>query len=84
MVLIAYCLLESSIGAYIEWLVNELMMTANENEYKDARLVMLPADAITSKPSKPYISLESFTFLLLGKSYGNTIEYLGFYSPCCR
>ena len=27
MVLIAYHLLESSIGAYIEWLVNELMMT---------------------------------------------------------
>ena len=49
MVLIAYHLLESSIGAYIEWLVYELMMTANEIEYKDARLVMLPADAITHK-----------------------------------
>ena len=42
MVLIAYHLLESSIGAYIEWLVNKLMMTANKIEYKDARLVMLP------------------------------------------
>ena len=41
MVLIAYHLLESSIGAYIEWLVNELMMTTNKIEYKDARLVML-------------------------------------------
>ena len=41
MVLIAYHLLESIIGAYIEWLVNELMMTANKIEYKDARLVML-------------------------------------------
>ena len=41
-VLIAYHLLESSIGAYIEWLVNELMMTTNEIEYKDIRLVMLP------------------------------------------
>ena len=41
MILIAYHLLESSIGAYIEWLVNELMMTANKIEYKDARLVML-------------------------------------------
>ena len=39
-------LLESSTCAYIEWLVNELMMAANEIEYKDARLVMLPADAI--------------------------------------
>ena len=39
--LIAYHLLESSIGAYIEWLVNKLMMTANEVKYKDARLIML-------------------------------------------
>ena len=29
-VLIAYHLLESSIGAYIEWLANELIMTANK------------------------------------------------------
>ena len=41
-VLIAYHLLESSTCAYIEWLVNELMMTANKIESKDARLVMLP------------------------------------------
>ena len=46
MVLIAYHLLESSTCAYIEWLFNELMMTANEIRYKDARLVMLPADTI--------------------------------------
>ena len=50
MVLIAYHLLKSSIGAYIEWLVNELMMTANKIDYKDARLVILPTDAITHKP----------------------------------
>ena len=48
--LIAYHLLESSTGAYIEWLVNELMMTANKIEYKDTRLVMLPVDAISHKP----------------------------------
>ena len=52
MVLIAYHLLESSRCAYIEWLVNELMMTANEIEYKDARLVMLSTDAITHKPDR--------------------------------
>ena len=46
MVCIAYHLLESSTGAYIEWIVNELMMTANEIEYKDALLVMPPTDAI--------------------------------------
>ena len=44
--LIAYHLLESSTCAYIEWLVNKLMMTANKIEYKDVRLVMLPAIAI--------------------------------------
>ena len=48
--LIAYHLLESSIDAYLEWLVNELMMTTYEIEYKNARLVMLPADAINHKP----------------------------------
>ena len=69
MILITYHLFESSIGAYIEWIVNELMMTANKIEYKDPHLVILPADAITSKPNKPCISLVSFTFLLLGKSY---------------
>ena len=40
MVLIAYHLLERSIGAYIESLANEPMMTANKTEYKDAYLVM--------------------------------------------
>jgi hypothetical protein len=45
-VLIAYHMLESSLGAYIEWLDNELMMTANKIEYKDIHLVMLPTDAI--------------------------------------
>ena len=41
LVLIAYHMLECSICAYIEWLVNELVMTANKIEYKDACLVML-------------------------------------------
>ena len=45
MILTAYHLLESS----IEWLDNGLMMTANKIKYKDARLVMLPADVITHK-----------------------------------
>jgi hypothetical protein len=40
-VLIAYHLLENSLGSYLEWLDNEIMMTANKIEYKDARLVML-------------------------------------------
>ena len=39
--LIAHHLLESSIGAYIEWLANELMWVLMKIEYKDALLVML-------------------------------------------
>jgi hypothetical protein len=58
--LIAQLLFESSIGAYIEWLVDELNMTANKIEYKDALLVMLPADAINPQARQPCISLESF------------------------
>ena len=45
-ILIAYHLLESSTCAYLEWIVNELMMTTNKIKYKDTRLVMPPADAI--------------------------------------
>ena len=61
MVLIAHHL---SIGAYIEWLVNELMMTANKIDYRDARLVILPTNAITHK-------LDSLAYLwsLLFSSY---------------
>ena len=50
MILIAYHLVESSTGAYIEWLIIELMMTANKIKYKDIRLVMVLADAITHEP----------------------------------
>jgi hypothetical protein len=52
MVLIAYHLLESSLGAYLEWLVNELMITANKKKYKDAHLVMLLANAINPQARK--------------------------------
>ena len=44
--LITYHLLESSIGAYIEWLANEPMRLLIKIKYKDARLVMLHANAI--------------------------------------
>ena len=47
--LIAYHLLESSTGVYIEWLVNEPMRLLIKIEYKDARLVMLPTNAINTQ-----------------------------------
>ena len=48
--LFAQLLLESGIGAYLEWLDNELIMTANKNIHKDSLLVRLFAKR---KPSKP-------------------------------
>ena len=48
--LIAQLLLKSRIGAYIEWLANELIMTVNKNIHKDSLLVMLYTKR---KPSKP-------------------------------
>ena len=65
MVLIAYHLLESTTCAYIEWLVNELMMTANKIKYKAACLVMLPVDAITNKQDSLHI-LRVFYFPPVG------------------
>jgi hypothetical protein len=43
MVLIAQPLLESSISAYIEWLANKVITTANKLYFKDKLLVMLSA-----------------------------------------
>jgi hypothetical protein len=62
MALIAYHLLESSFGGYIEWSVNELIMTANQKKYKDAPLVMLLAVVIKSQVRKPCIILGVFFF----------------------
>ena len=43
MELVAQLLLESRIDAYIEWLDNELIMTANNNINNDSLLVLLSA-----------------------------------------
>ena len=51
--------------------VNELMMTVNEIEYKDTRLVMLPADAITHKPD----SLAYPWSLLFSSCWVSLVEY---------
>ena len=41
--LFAQPLLENRTGAYIEWLDNKLIMTANVNLHKDSLLVLLSA-----------------------------------------
>ena len=80
MILIAYHLLKSSIGTYLEWLGNGLMVTANKIEYKDARLVMLPVDAITHKPDSPAYPWSLF-FLLMGKPCRVQLSTQGLFYP---
>jgi hypothetical protein len=62
MILFAYHLLESSFGDYIEWSVNELMMTTNKKKYKDSHLVVLRVDAINPQARKPCIILRVIFF----------------------
>jgi hypothetical protein len=58
MVLIAQFLLKSRTGAYIEWLVNEIIMTANKTNLKDELLVMLSAKQRNTQAIQPSISFE--------------------------
>ena len=52
MELFAKLFLESRIGAYIEWLDNELIMTANNNINKDSLLVLLSTKKKTQQTIK--------------------------------
>ena len=76
--LIAYHLLKSSTGAYIEWLVNELMRLLMKIEYKNAILVMLLQ--MQNKPTSQIALhiLGVFSFLLLGKSCRVQLSTQGF------
>ena len=52
-------MLKSRTGAYLEWLANELIMTANKHIYKDSLLVMLFANKKkTQQTIKLIISFE--------------------------
>ena len=48
--LIAQLLLESRTCAYLEWIDNELIMTANNNINKDSLLILLSTKRKASKP----------------------------------
>ena len=56
MELIAQPLLESRTGAYIEWLDNKLIMTANNNLNKDSLLELLSAKRNPANDKALYIS----------------------------
>ena len=77
--MIAYHLLKSSTDAYIEWLVNEPMRLLIKIEYKDARLVMLSANA-THKPDSLAYPWSLF-FLLSDKSCWVQLSTQGFIPP---
>ena len=62
--LIAYHLLESSTGAYLEWLVNEPMRVLIKIKYKDVRLVMLLQMQPTNQIALHILGV--FSFLLSG------------------
>ena len=82
-ILIAQHLLKSSIGAYIEWVVNELMMTANKIEYNGTRLVMLPQMQLPiSQISLAYLwSLLFFSYRVSLVEYNRVLRVL---FPRCR
>ena len=81
MILIAYHLLESSTSAYIEWLVNKLMLTPNRIEYKDTCLSN--ASCRCNKPTSQVALhiLGVFSFLLTGKSCGEQLSTQGLFYP---
>ena len=78
MVLITYHLLESSINAYIKWIVNELIMTANKIEYNGTRLVMLPQMQLPiSQISLAYLwSLLFFSYRVSLVEYNQVLRVL--------
>ena len=59
MELFAQPLLESRTSAYIEWLGNELIMTANNNRNKDSLLVLLFAKRKPSNHKAYHNPMES-------------------------
>ena len=82
MVLIAYHMLERSIGAYLEWLANEVIMTANKTWLKDLLLVMFFANK--KENNKSYClsyPLESGNYSLESGKSCEYIVYSGFILP---
>ena len=81
MELFAQLLLESRSGAYIEWLDNELIMTANNNTNKDLLLVLL---SVKRKPAnhKAYHILCSRKIIPTSRiSLASTLCTQGLFTP---
>ena len=66
MELFVQLLLQSRTGAYIEWLGNELIMTANNNINKDSLLVLLSAKRKPANHKAYHIPWSRKLFPLVG------------------
>ena len=82
--LFAQPLLESRTDAYIEWLDNELIMTANNNTNKDSLLVLLSAKRKPTNYKAYHNPLESGNYSHKSDKCCEYIVYSGFIYPYCR
>ena len=81
MELIAQLLLESTTGAYIEWLDNKLVMAANNNINKDSLLVLLYAKRKPANHKALHIPWSRETIPTSQISFVSTLCTQGLFTP---
>ena len=81
MELIAQLLLESRTGAYIEWLDNKLIMTANNNINKNSLLVLFSAKKKPANHKALYILWSRETIPTSRISLASTLCTQGLFTP---
>ena len=84
MELIAQLLLKSRIDAYIEWLDNKLIMTANNNISKDSLLELLSAKRNPVNHKALHIPWSWEISPTSRISLASTLCTQGLFTPCCR
>ena len=81
MELFAQPLLENRIGAYIEWLDNKLIMTANKNINKDSLLELLSAKRNPANHKAYHIPWSQEIIPTTRISLASTLCTWGFFTP---
>ena len=81
MELIAQPLLENRTGAYIEWLDNKLIMTANKNINKDSLLELLSAKRNLANHKAYHIPWSREIILTSRISLASTLCTQGLFTP---
>ena len=81
MELFAQLLLESRSGAYIEWLDNELIMTANNNTNNDLLLVLLSTKRKPANHTTYHIHWSREIILTSRISLASTLCTQGLFTP---